>query len=415
MAEALGQALLARLAALRDRPEPLAALLVDLRGIEHGGDPRFSLTLDHYLESWLGARRREVFRLPGPRLLILTPADGAPLLESGAGTLSRLLHGHGFGRLAFTLYDVATQADRLASDIVPAGQMERARVLAAAERVPTAALAQVLEVERVLHGADVESLVREQPLWSFADPGQPVAVLTELAVALDELEARLDLPLRRDAWLRHEVFARLDRGLMRHVARDRLHAHRPFALDLHTATVLDGSFSDLARAIPTEVRRNLTAELACWEAQLSPERFAAAAARLADLDFAVAVDHVPVSALTTLDLGAVEATYVKALPGNPVPETEALLRAGVERFGAGRLVLWRCDTPAMLELGRKAGVLLFQGHAADEAARTASAEGPSEVRRASPGEAVEMEGEDKPAGEDGGRSGLLGWLFGRGG
>ncbi|WP_448191292.1 hypothetical protein [Azospirillum sp. sgz301742] len=413
MADALGHALLARLAALCDAPEPLAALLVDFRGVEHGDDPRFSLTLDHYLESWLGAREREVFRLPGPRLLILAPAEAAALLDSGANALVRVLRGHGFGLMHFTTYDVANDAARLAADIVPPGALDRATIAAAAERVPTAALGQVLEVERVLHGADIESLVREQAVWSFADPDEPALVLTELAVSLEELEARLDLPLRRDAWLRHEVFARLDHGLMRHIARDRLRDRRPLAFDLHTATVLDDRFAALAHAIPAEMRRHLTTELACWEVGLSAARFAAAADRLADLGFAVAVDHVPLPALPTLDLGAAEVAYVKALWAPRTPDAAALLRAGMERFGAERLVLWRCDRAEAFEAGRQAGVTLFQGRAADEAVRAPQAEA-VEAPAARPRAHAAVTEEPPPEAEKP-RAGLLTRLFGRGG
>ncbi|HEY0836506.1 MAG TPA: hypothetical protein VGE72_21535, partial [Azospirillum sp.] len=338
----LGHALLNRLAEWRDSPSPAAALLVDFSGIEHGDDPRFALTLDHYLESWLGASRREVHRLPGPRLLILAGPDDAALLDGGAHALAGVLRNHGFGVMRYAVYDMATQADRLVAEVVPPALFDRLRAVAAAQRVPTAALAQVLEVERVLHGADVESLLREQALWSFADRAEPRRVLTELVVALDELEGRFDLPLRRDDWLRHEVAARLDRGLLRHIARDRRQTRQPYSFDLHTATVLDGGFAALAHAIPAEFRRHLTAELACWEVGLSPPRFAAAAQRLGDLGFTVAVDHVPLAALPTLDLGTAEVAYVKALwaPGAGAAD---LLAAGLERFGAGRLVLWRCD------------------------------------------------------------------------
>lgn len=414
MAQAAGHGVLARLAALRDAPEPLAGLLVDFRGIEHGDDPRFSLTLDHYLESWLGAREREVFRLPGPRLLILAPADAAPLLESGAQALVHVLRVHGFGAMRFTLYDMAKDSARLAAEVAPADALERAKALAAAERVPTVALGQVLEVERVLHGADIESLVREQVVWSFADPEQPEPVLTELAVSMEELEARLDLPLRRDAWLRHEVFARLDRGLMRHVARDRLLDRRPLAIDLHTATVLDDRFSELAHAIPAEMRRRLTAELACWETGLSTERFAAAAVRLADLGFAVAVDHVPLPALATLDLGTVEVSMVKALWVPNTPDAEALLRAGVDRFGAERLVLWRCERPDAFETGRRAGVTLFQGAAADAAARPRTPEA-EETPRPRPGDGGTFEEEGEAPDAEKPKPGFLARLFGRGG
>ena len=410
----LGHALVSRLVALADQPEDKAALLVDLREVEHGNDPRFALTLDHYLESWLGASEREVFRLPGPRLLILAPAETRPALENGAGALVRVLRHHGFGAPHATLYDLATEAGRLMEELLPGGTADRARALAAATPVSSAALGRLLEVERTLHGADVEALLREETVWSLADPAAPRAVLTELAVSLDELETRLDVPLRRDEWLRHEVASMLDRGLLRHIARDRWSAGRPFAFDLHTATVLDEGFGPLARAIPAEVRRTLTAELASWEVGLSAPRVAAAAERLADLGFAVAVDRVPLEALETLDLGGVEAAYVKAAWTRAgAPSAVERLRTGVERFGADRLVLWHCMTPAALEAGRAGGVTLFQGHAADAAATappSTRTDTPAPPRRAERDEAAP---EPSPAGAEE-HPGFLARLFGRG-
>ncbi|HYF84966.1 hypothetical protein [Azospirillum sp.] len=407
MADAAGHTPLARLQNLRASPEPLAALLADLRGIEHGGDPRFAMTLDHYLESWLGSQPREVFRLAGPRLLILAPAEAAPLLDAGARALAHTLLSHGFGTLRTAHYDMATEAERLFADLFP--NDVTAALREAAERAPTAALAHLLEVERVLHGADIDSIVREQPVCSFAEPRAAV-VTTELAISLEELESRLSLSLRSDSWLRHEVAVRLDRGLLRHIARDRSRDPRPFAVDLHTATVLDDGFDELARAIPAEMRGRITAELPCWELSLAPARVVTAAGRLADAGFAVALDHVPLAALAGLDLGGLEPAFIKT---QWIRGASELLTAAVERFGAGRLVLWRCDEPPALETGHASGVVLFQGRAADAA--SAAPWHPSESvpppvaeepEEPAPSEAAEPTQPPPP--------GLLGRLFGRG-
>lgn len=410
MADAAAHTLLARLQSLRAAPEPLAALLADLRGIEHGGDPRFAMTLDHYLESWLGSRPREVFRLAGPRLLVLAPAEAAPLLDAGARALAHTLLSHGFGTLRTARYDMATDAERLFADLFP--NDATAALREAAERAPTAALARLLEVERVLHGADIDSIVREQPVWSFSEDG-PAVVTTELAVSLEELESRLSLSLRRDSWLRHEVAVRLDRGLLRHIARDRGQDPRPFAIDLHAATVLEDGFDDLARSIPAEMRGRITAELPCWEFSLAPARVAAAAGQLADAGFAVALDHVPIAALAGLDLGGLEPAFIKTQWIRGTAGAADLLAAAVTRFGTDRLVLWRCDEPAALETGRAAGVGLFQGRAADAAAAaprhpTERSQLPVAEEPEEPALAETAEAAPPP------HPGLLGRLFGRG-
>lgn len=408
----LDPVLVRRLLDLRAHGAGMAALLVDMGAIEHADDPRFSLSLLHYLESWAGPHPREVFRLPGVRVLVIAPVAARDALERGAAALAQVLHHHSYGLVRCRVYDLGTEVPRLIADLMPGAADAPAASASATVTPPVsgATLGRLLEMERTLAGANVEPLLREETLWSFADPAAPKPVLTELAVSLDELDSRLDLALHRDEWLRHEMGAMLDRGLLRHIARDRGGATRRFSFDLHSATVLDDHFGDLVRAIPGEVRGRLTVELASWEAGLSPARFTAAAARLADLGFGVALDRVPLAALATLDLGGAAVDFVKVI-GCDAPDP-ARLAVGVERFGADRLVLWRCATAVLLDTALEAGVRLFQGHAADEraaapAAVAAAAPLPDEdTAAAGPGDAAADASSEHP--------GLLARLLGRG-
>lgn len=405
----LDPALVRRLLDLRDKGAGMAALLVDLGAVEHADDPRFSLSLLHYLESWAGPHPREVFRLPGFRVLVIAPVAARDALERGAGALAHVLRHHSYGLVHCRVYDLGTEMARLIADLMPGAAEAPGKSATVTPPVSGATLGRLLEMERTLAGANVEPLLREETLWSFADPAAPKAVLTELAVSLDELDSRLDLALHRDDWLRHEVGAMLDRGLLRHIARDRGGAKRRFSFDLHIATVLDDGFGDLVRTIPGEVRGRLTVELASWEAGLSPPRFTAAVERLTDLGFGVALDRVPLEALDTLDLDDADLDFVKVM-GADAPDP-ARLAAGVGRFGAERLVLWRCATAAALDTAFAAGVRLFQGYAADERASTpaaapAGAAPPPEDTGPAAGEETEESPPERP--------GLLARLLGRG-
>lgn len=407
----LDPALVRRLLDLRDTGAGMAALLVDLGAVEHADDPRFSLSLLHYLESWAGPHPREVFRLPGFRVLVIAPVVARDALERGAAALAHVLRHHSYGLVHCRVYDLGTEVSRLIADLMPNPAETPAKAATVTPPVSGATLGRLLEMERTLAGANVEPLLREETLWSFADPAAAQVVLTELAVSLDELDSRLDLALHRDEWLRHEVGAMLDRGLLRHIARDRGGIKRRFSFDLHVATVLDDGFGDLVRAIPGEARGRLTVEIASWEAGLSPPRFTAAVERLADLGFGVALDRVPLEALETLDLNDAGLDFVKVMGADVLDP--ARLAAGIERFGAGRLVLWRCATPAALDAAFAAGVRLFQGHAADERAASAPAPAvptpPPEAEGAGGGAQTQTEEASPPE-----RPGLLARLLGRG-
>lgn len=403
-------AALARLGGLIERPEAKVAALVGFAGIEHGDDPRFLRSLDHYVESWLG--EREVYRLPGPRLLVLVPAEGAAALDHGITALARVLRNHGFGALDCRRYDLEREAPLLLAAVAPApvGPAGAPHPLPTATPVPATALGHLLEAERALHGADIASLLRERPVWAFpAKPNEaPQPVVTELAVALDELGTRLGLPLAEDRWLTREMAPLLDHGLLRHVARDRGGDARPLSFDLHTVTVLDPAFRELAAPIPGELRRRLTIELPAWEAELSPERFAAAAEALDGLGFAVALDAVPLDGLAAIGASGPDLRFVKTMwPSHAGAEAGEALKAGVSRFGAGRLVLGVGDVRRGLDAGIAAGVALFQGRAADAeaVARTRSV---SRLRSM-----TEVEEESADAGAERGSS-LLGRLLGGG-
>lgn len=426
----LGPVFVARLLELRDRPEAKVAVLLDLKEVEHHEDSRFALSLDHYLESWLGDRPREIFPLGSARLLVLAPLETRSALETGAAALIHVLRHHGFGSAHASVFDLTSEMPRLLGEVLPGSESARPRAATGPAPVPSAMLGRLLEVERTLHGADVEALLREETVWSFADPAAPERTMTELAVSLEELEARLEVALRRNDWLRHEVAAMLDRGVLRHIARDRWRSNRRFSVDLHVPTVLDERFTDLVRAIPAEARRTLTVELASWELGLDAGRFAEAASRLADFGFAVAIDRVPLEALSTVDLGpldraGIEVAYVKAAwSRRQSPNAVERLRGGVARFGAERLILWHCTVPAALQVGQEAGATLFQGNAADRAAEQAASAGPPEAAEDRPrrepdedvgaGEEVAGEGEPGERTAEEPRPGFFARLFRRG-
>jgi hypothetical protein len=415
-----------RLADLSRRGESAAAAVIDLRGVEHGHDSRFTRSLLRYLESWAAPAACETYPAPDRRMLVLAGPESKKALQHGAEAMADALRSHGFGEARTVHYDLPADIARLAAELAPRRDRRggAATAAAAAMAIPVTATAfgRLLDVERALEGADVEPLLREETVWSMADPAAPTAVMTELAISLDELEARLDVPLRRDEWLRHEAAVILDHGLLRHIARDRARGERRLSFDLHVATVLDPRFTALARAIPAETRARLTAELPAWEAAVSAPRFAAAAERLHDQGFSVAVDRAPLDALAAVDVAGLDIAWIKAAwpmknPGAAVAavEAERRLRDGVARFGAERLILWRCADAAALATGKAAGVLLFQGAAADQAAATVTAaERMEAMERAAPPDeesAEDKEDADDGAGEEG--RGLFARWFGR--
>lgn len=409
-----------RLERLRDQPDAAAAAVIDLRGVEHGDDPRFARSLLHYLESWAAPERCEIVPVSGRRMLILAAAERAAALRRGAAAMADALRQHGFGEARAQHYDLPADTPRLLQDLAPRPQPHAPTEAAPPSPPPAAAFGRLLDLEKTLTGADVEPLLREEIVWSLADPDNPTAALTELAISLQELEARLDAPLRRDEWLRHEASAILDYGMLRHIARDRNRGDRPLSFDLHVATALDPRFVGAARAIPAETRARLTVELPAWEAAVSAPRFAAAALRLADLGFSVAIDRAPLEALAALEAPRADVARIKAAwpaHGARIPQNAAaLLGAALARFGADRLILWRCDTAQALAAGQEAGVLLFQGKAADQAAADAAGRRQTaEWEDASGGEGPGADGAQAAdeAKTDSG-SGLLARWFGRG-
>ncbi|HRJ62054.1 MAG TPA: hypothetical protein PKZ99_12845, partial [Azospirillaceae bacterium] len=86
-----------RLERLRDQPETAAATVIDLRGVEHGDDPRFARSLLHYLESWAAPDPCETIPASGRRVLILAAAERAAALRRGAAAMADALRQHGFG------------------------------------------------------------------------------------------------------------------------------------------------------------------------------------------------------------------------------------------------------------------------------------------------------------------------------
>jgi hypothetical protein len=445
-------ALARRLAALRSAPEAAAGLLVDFRDIEHVGDPRFVLALERCVEGWAGEGRHEVFRLAGPKIAVIAPADGGEGLNRGAGMLARVLADHGFGRLGLTTYDLERDAGRLLSDAIPGHAQTTAQTTdgdpAAGQKtdegseghgaVSPARLSALLTAGRSLLHADLAGLVHEQPVRSFADRGAPEELYAELAVWSVDIEDRLGLDIRHDPWLAGQLAEVTDAGVLRHIVHDRLaHSTRRYGFDLSVPMVFEEAFRARVRDIPRADRRRLIAELSGMEAATGPDIFTQAVEAVRDLGFGVAVDHLPLAA-GHLPLAAgtawpstVGVDFVKLRwprPAGPEATIREALARPLDTVGPQRLVVYGLPDLAAAELALAAGAVILEGRGAEllasRAPRPAEAgeagdagdEGKAWAPREA-GAAGRSSGDEKDDGDEkGGRpekGGFFGRLFGR--
>lgn len=382
--------------------EPHSVLVVDFVHVSHATDPRFLASLHRHLDAWIGPVPHRIFGLPGPKLVAVAAPDAAQVVLRGARQLAGLLHGHGFGNAAVELYELPRDLRKLAATL-PEAAMPAAR--SEGREADGAGFGTFLDVERALQGADISSFVREQPVCSFAEPARPHPVFSELWVSLAELERRLGVRVRDDPHLLREVTDLTDVRMLRHLLQDRSRSRRRFSVNLHVATVLHPVFLEHADGMAADFRRDLIVELPGVEAGAAPERAVAAVDRLRDLGMRAAFDLVPPAGAAAFEVAGIEVDFIKITwPGKraQAEATSAALGRALERWGAQRLVLCRCDDEAAVAAGLAAGVLLLQGRGVssmlDHPGRAGARPAPGEVTA-----------EDEPAAEPGPPPRAGGW------
>jgi len=349
------------------------AFVVDFGGVQNIDDPTVARVLvDDFVHSASGST--ELITRLGPNVLACLCADGktAPVL-TGIEHLNDVLGQQGLGAIRVDRYvlprDVRALSERVGGIFGGSG-VQRA---VDGQRNRRDDLGLLLGAERMLRQADVSALVHHQAIYDFARPRRPVPIARELTVSLDFLAERLGIAIAGNDWLLDKATLILDRRMLFHLAQERRPHDEPYAINLRVATVLGPEFPGLIGRLSAHEHDTLIVELSNRDREADPASCEAAVRELDRLGVHVAF-HAggwdDILALATATPGSdsrlldpvdfLKLSWDAADLGRSAAEIEAM-KAAVDHFGDGRLILERAETAEAVEFALGLGLRLMQG------------------------------------------------------
>ncbi len=254
-----------------------------------------------------------------------------------------------------------------------------------------------------LQSADISSCVRQQPACVIDSDGSVFPMFDEVYVSILDLTKAMgaDIHAVTDRWLFQHLTKLLDRRMLSLIARpdesanandvallrSRLLRGGNFSLNVNVANVLTPEFQALDNCIGETIRGTVVLEFQKIDAFADLGAYRYVRDHAHKLGYRICLDGVSHLSLPMVDRAEMGLDFVKIAWTNDMPEDNQSLRKHVERIGAKRIVLCRCDTPQAIDYGRQIGIDLFQGQHVD-ALLASRARAPSLLRPAASGPAV---------------------------
>ena len=234
--------------------------------------------------------------------------------------------------------------------------------------------ARLASIERDLLPADLSRVLRKQPICAAASGKKMRRVFDELYINIGHLRQLImaDVDFTSNRWLFRYLTQVLDEKVLdllrRHSAR---YFDMPVSLNLNVATLLSDKFAEFDAAIKPSVKVSIVIELQVADVFADMEAFLVAKDAVQKMGYRVCLDGLTTLSFTQIDRERLGFDFAK-LQWNASAESELTneenkaVAAAVQRMGANRIILCRCDNRNAIEYGHAMGISLFQGRFLDK-------------------------------------------------
>lgn len=228
-------------------------------------------------------------------------------------------------------------------------------------------------VEHDLNKADLSRVFRRQPVCAVTADYELRKVFDEFYISLSHLRQMLrsEADFLSNRWLFRYLTQLLDdRMLDMLIANPSRYFESPVSLNLNIETVLSRKFREFDAAIKPALKASLVVEIQIGDVFSNVVGFIAARNQLQKMGYKVCVDGLTSLAMPYIDRELLGFDLAKLQWNADIEsdvgaeENHAVMRA-VKNFGAGRVILCRCDTRQAVMYGQAMGINLFQGRFLD--------------------------------------------------
>ncbi len=233
--------------------------------------------------------------------------------------------------------------------------------------------ARLAVLEKDLAMADISQVLRHQPVCAVQKGRDPKELFEELYINIAHLQKSLanDVNLFSSQALFRYLTQVLDVKLLDMIARrPAIYFESSVSLNLNIETILSSEFINFDHRIKPSLKVSVVVEIQASDVIENTMRFAAARERLLGGGYRMCLDGLSYLNFIQLDRERLGFDLAK-LQWNAELDVESnpsdywKLREAILKYGAGRVILCRCDTPKAIEFGHSLGLSLFQGRYLD--------------------------------------------------
>jgi EAL domain-containing protein (putative c-di-GMP-specific phosphodiesterase class I) len=234
--------------------------------------------------------------------------------------------------------------------------------------------ARLSSVEKDLRPADLSRVIRKQPICA-AQRGKKIRrVFDELYINISHLRQLImaDVDFTSNRALFRYLTELLDEKVLELLRRNaNRYFDMPVSLNLNVATLLSDKFAEFDAAIKPSIKVSIVIEIQVSDVFADMEAFLVAKDAVQKMGYRVCLDGLTADSFLQVNREGLGFDLAKlqwnadAVSDIDSPENQALA-AAVERCGANRVILCRCDTRQAIEYGHAMNISLFQGRFLDK-------------------------------------------------
>jgi EAL domain-containing protein (putative c-di-GMP-specific phosphodiesterase class I) len=224
------------------------------------------------------------------------------------------------------------------------------------------------KIEQSLARADLANMMRRQAISAIVGKAAPQQVFLELFISIADLRETIlpNINLASSPWLFQQLTETLDKRVLSLLNK---HDDRTVAgdvsINLNVQTLLAPEFLTFDDNLKAAMRGTIVLELQKVDVFADLGAFLFARDFAHDRGYRICIDGVNIESLPFVDrerLGVdlIKIVWDQSMVNGMLPNGTTL-ESYVQRCGASRVILCRCDAQDAIETGQSVGITLFQG------------------------------------------------------
>lgn len=234
-------------------------------------------------------------------------------------------------------------------------------------------LSRLVGVERDLEHADVQRVLRRQPVCAMSPTMTARRVFDEIYVNIAHLRQllKVDVDLLSNRWLFKYITQILDARMLDLIRQNiGRYTESPISLNLNVDTLISKRFSEFDATIKPSSKVSIVIEVPIMDVFADINAFHVARRDVQRLGYRVCLDGLSVESFLLIDREKLGVDLVKVQWNADIEadlnskENRDVIKS-VSGFGSNRVILCRCDSKEAVQYGQALGISLFQGRYVD--------------------------------------------------